>query len=140
MIDEWKNPLKDPLFFAELDHNNLYKPYEYHSDQGSTLLVFVYNFFFSNFLIVLQFFPQYSIVKIFFQKHAMTNYFKRYLSQHPQKRWKQQELVCVLISPIQSSMSFFFCRKWRLLYPSVESLSRDGVSISLFLTEGWKHH
>ena len=45
MIDEWKKPLKDPFFFMELDHIDSYKPSEYCSNQGSSLLVLAYNFF-----------------------------------------------------------------------------------------------
>ena len=45
MIDEWKKPLKDPFFFMELDHIDSYKPSEYCSNQGCSLLVLAYNFF-----------------------------------------------------------------------------------------------
>ena len=46
MIDEWKNPLKDPFFFIKLDHIVSYKPSDYCSNQGCTLFVLAYDFFF----------------------------------------------------------------------------------------------
>ena len=58
MIDEWKNPLKDPFFFVKLDHIDSYKPSEYCFNQGCTLFVLAYDFFPSIFdFNFLRFFP-----------------------------------------------------------------------------------
>ena len=58
MIDEWKNPLKDPFFFVKLDHIDSYKPSKYCSNQGCTLFVLAYDFFPSSFEFnLLRFFP-----------------------------------------------------------------------------------
>ena len=45
MIDEWKNPQNDPFFFVKLDHIDSYKPPEYCSNQGCSLLVLACDFF-----------------------------------------------------------------------------------------------
>ena len=58
MIDEWKNPLKDPFFFVQLDHIDSYNPSDYCSNQGCALFVLVYNLFLLFLIsICLRFFP-----------------------------------------------------------------------------------
>ena len=57
-IDEWKNPLKDPFFFVQLDHIDSYNPSDYCSNQGCALFVLVYNLFLLFLIsICLRFFP-----------------------------------------------------------------------------------
>ena len=132
MIDEWKNPLNDPFFFAELYRNDLHKPQEYyHYDQGCALLVLVYDFFFSNFdFVFLRFFP---LVSKYVFKSMQCSKVPSVPSS--KKMEGAGTYLCTCQGPI-----FVQIRKWRLWYLSVIFLSIKVFSICLTLhSSGYRY-